>query len=312
MTLPRNRLNPDEFITVPLTQPFRFEEILDYLTRSPEECLYQVLDNRIYRWVKLSGENLLIEIRNRENQALEIYFPDHIPSSVARKAVVSYVQEWFDLGIDLAPFYDMMRRDNLLKFLVNDYKGLRLIGVPDLFEALSWAIIGQQINLTFAYTLKKRFVESYGLSLEWRGKHFWMFPEPEKIANLTVQDLKKLQFTGRKAEYLIGIAQKICNKTLSKSQMLQDLREARQQLLQIRGIGPWTAEYVLMRCLRDPSAFPIQDVGLHNAIKNLQRSATKPSIEEIQEMGESWGQWKSYATFYLWQSLTNPPQETAT
>jgi DNA-3-methyladenine glycosylase II len=305
-------VNQDEYITVLATHPFRFKEILVYLTRSPEECLYKVVDNRVYRWIKLVGENLLLEIRNREDQALDIYFPDRTPSSMACEAAVAYVREWFDLDTDLVPFYGMMRRDDLLKHLVDCYKGLRLVGVPDLFEAAGWAIIGQQINLTFAYALKKRLVESYGVSLGWEGKHLWMFPEPEIVANLTVQDLMKLQFTRRKAEYLIGVAQKICNGTLSKSRMLQDLGAARQQLMQIRGIGPWTAEYVLMRCLRDHSAFPVQDVGLHNAIKYLRGSATKPSIEEVQEIGACWGRWKAYATFYLWRSLINPSQGTAT
>ncbi|THG91921.1 hypothetical protein AJ85_00740 [Alkalihalobacillus alcalophilus ATCC 27647 = CGMCC 1.3604] len=68
-----------------------------------------------------------------------------------------------------------------------------IIGIPDLFEALTWAIIGQQINLTFAYTLKKRFVEHFGESLTFEGDNFWVFPSPEKIISIKVDELRDLQ-----------------------------------------------------------------------------------------------------------------------
>ena len=77
--------------------------------------------------------------------------------------------------------------------------------------------------------------------------------------------------------------------------------KAEKLLVRIRGIGPWTANYVLMRCLRFPTAFPIDDVGLHNVIKLLTGSETKPT--KIKEYATTWTNWESYATFYLWRTL---------
>lgn len=152
------------------------------------------------------------------------------------------------------------------------------MGIPDLFEALCWGILGQQINLTFAYTLKRRFVESFGEHIEWNGQKYWIFPSPEFIANLTVKDLTKLKMTTRKCEYLIGVAKLITQGNLSKESFIKsDLKDAEKTLTDIRGIGPWTANYVLMRCLKFPSAFPIDDVGLHNVIKLLTGSDHKPT-----------------------------------
>ena len=82
-----------------------------------------------------------------------------------------------------------------------------------------------------------------------------------------------------------------------------DFKEAEKMLVKIRGIGPWTANYVLMRCLRFPNAFPIADVGLHNAIKHLTGTEEKPTIEEIWKLAAPWTGWESYATFYLWRFL---------
>ena len=80
-------------------------------------------------------------------------------------------------------------KDPLLQQAVSKFYGLRNIGIPDLFEALCWGILGQQINLTYAYTLKRRFVETFGSSIEWEDQSYWIFPKPEDIAKLTVEDL---------------------------------------------------------------------------------------------------------------------------
>jgi DNA-3-methyladenine glycosylase II len=177
--------------------------------------------------------------------------------------------------------------------------------IPDLFEAIVWAIMGQQINLTFAYTLKRRFVEQYGESLTFKGETFWLFPSFEKITSIKVDDLRKLQFPIRKAEYILDIAKAMTNGELTKELLLQkqDDQEVRKSLMMIRGIGAWTADYVMMKCLHYTDSFPIADVGLHNALKNLLGLEKKPTIVEIEEYAAGWGGWQAYATFYLWRSL---------
>ena len=216
-----------------------------------------------------------------------------------------YVRDWFDLDNDLKPFYEMAENDLLLQKAIDEFYGLRNVGIPDLFEALAWGILGQQINLTYAYTLKRRFVETFGRSIEWEGRQYWIFPEAKDIANLSVEDLAPLKMTIKKCEYLIGVAGLIVEGSLSKSIVMGtgDFKEAEKMLVKIRGIGPWTANYVLMRCLRFPNAFPIADVGLHNAIKHLTGAEEKPTKEEILKLAAPWKGWESYATFYLWRLL---------
>ena len=115
---------------------------------------------------------------------------------------------------------------------------MRIIGIPDLFEALSWAVIGQQINLTFAYTLKKRFVETFGESIIFEGDTYWLHPSFEKISGLEVEDLTDLQFTTRKAEYVIGIATLMGKGELTKSDLLTSgLEEAKEYLIKLEVLG---------------------------------------------------------------------------
>jgi DNA-3-methyladenine glycosylase II len=108
-------------------------------------------------------------------------------------------------------------------------------------------------------TLKKRLVECYGEKLEYNNEEYFLFPTPQAISKLAVEDLKQLQFTTRKADYTI------------------------------------------MKCFDINDAFPIADVGIHNALKDILRLAEKPTIDEIEKLSVNWRGWQAYATFYLWR-----------
>ncbi|CAG7627117.1 DNA-3-methyladenine glycosylase 2 [Paenibacillus allorhizosphaerae] len=290
-----------------LPQRFSFNENLRYLSRSTNECMFHIETGSIYKRIPAQPFSPLVEISGEQEGAIVIRYLDKIlpqPEEI-NDAVTRYVRDWFDLDTDLEPFYELAGSDPLLQKVVNEFYGLRIMGIPDLFEALCWGIIGQQINLAFAYTLKRRFVEAFGEQTEYNGMKYWIFPEPHRIAERSVEDLTSLQMTTKKSEYIIGVAQLMAEGLLSKEGLLQagGLAAVEKQLVKIRGIGPWTANYVIMRCLRMPAAFPIDDVGLHNAIKHLLGLDQKPSIAHIRQLSSSWGDWKAYATFYLWRCL---------
>jgi DNA-3-methyladenine glycosylase II len=287
-------------------EEFSFDENLKYLSRSSNECLFKIKDERIYKALPIEKETLIIEVSGEHGDYITVRFLGNpSPPQSVRKAVALYVHEWFDLGRDLHPFYELAKSDELLEKAVEPFYGLRVMGILDLFEALCWGILGQQINLTYAYTLKRRLVESFGRSMVHEGEAYWIFPNPEDIAKLTVANLDGLRMTVKKCEFLIGVAQLMTEGNLTKEQLLssENIKSAEKILVKIRGIGPWTANYVLMRCLRFPSAFPIDDVGLHNAIKLLLGAEKKPTKEVILKLSAKWTGWESYATFYLWRFL---------
>ncbi len=302
-----SREDHQQELSLLVPKEFSFIENLKYLSNTSNEILFQIKNGRIYKAVPIEQETPIIEISADHENGMTIRFVGATtPSSKrVRAAVVRYVRDWFDLDTNLRPFYDLAQTDVLLQRAVQLFYGLRNIGIPDLFEAISWGIIGQQINLTFAYTLKRRLVESFGRQVVCNGESYWIFPTPQDIAALTVRDLSVLRMSVKKCEYLIGSAQLIAEGKLSKELLLNagDYKKAEKMLVNIRGIGPWTANYVLMRCLRIPSAFPIDDVGLQNAIKYLMGLDHKPSKEQILQLSKAWTDWESYATFYLWRFL---------
>lgn len=299
----QSQVNKSLSIAVP--KEFDFAQCLKFLGRSGQERLHFIEDGRLRKLIKVGEQPILLELCSHTNNGISVKVLNCQVNETTIGFIKRFVREWFELKRDLTPFYEMAAQDKLLKSLVERFYGLRLIKIHDLFQALCWAIFGQQINLAFAYTLYRRFIESYAEKLEYENQEYWLFPKQEVIATLTVSQLVKLQLTGKKAEYLIGVAQTLANGKLSKESLLEngDFEQAKSTLLKIRGVGPWTANYVLMRCLGDPSAFPIEDIGLHNAIKLHLNLKQKPTIEEIQKLSAGWADWQAYATFYLYRSL---------
>ena len=287
-------------------QDFNGDDMLSYLARNQKEVLHRVnLEIKsVMKAVRIHNEVVLINLSILDKELI-LSFPQLMnPSREVSKALTDFVDEWFDLSRDLQPFYDLAYRDEILKEVVLPYKGLRIIAVEELFEALSWSIMGQQISLHVAYGLKQKLVTTYGESIVHENIEYWLFPTAQQIASLKVEELRKLSFTQRKAEYIIGVAELITTGQLYKEQLLMmSLEEMETRLTAIRGIGKWSANYVIMRCLIHPDAFPLADVGLHNALKKVLNRTEKPSLAEIEDWAKNWSGWRAYATFYLWRAL---------
>jgi DNA-3-methyladenine glycosylase II len=289
------------YLSVP--EEFDYDLNIQFLQRSPKELLHQVENNHVIKVLKYGDEKVLFRIRPG-NKKLILEFLNGTPSEPAKTFVKNYITEWFDTETDLKPFYGLATRDPLLKPLIKKFYGYRIIGQPDLFESIVWAVLGQQINLQFAYTLKHRFVEHFGERLFWNNESFYLFPNAKTVAGLTDEALLPLQFSRQKSKYTIGIAEVFASGAISKEKLTGlSLTDAKEMLMRIKGIGNWTANYALMKTFRYPDAFPLEDAGVHNAIKNLKNMDRKPTLDEVKRLFKKYKGWEAYATLYLWKSL---------
>ena len=290
-------------ISLSTPKEFSFDLCLSFLKRSPREVLHRIEGESVVKAIYVEDDIVVFRI-SYEKKTLQLEFlTEKISPNIQRK-VADYTREWFDLETDLKPFYAMASKDDLLKDLVKKYYGYRIVGQPDLFESIIWAVLGQQINLQFAYTLKQRFAEQFGVSVEIGDQKYFLFPSPEVVTQLTADQLLPLQFSRQKAAYTIGIAQSFAEGKLSKEKISGlPLKEAKEELIKIKGIGNWTANYALMKTFRHPDAFPLEDAGVHNAIKNLMNLKSKPSLDRVKRIYKKYKGWEAYATLYLWKSL---------
>lgn len=279
---------------------FSYDYSLSFLQRSSKEVMHVVQDGIIRKLVKVGDEKILFQVC--DGLHVEILTPK--PSLQAIEYVKNYVTEWFDLDTDLKPFYSLAKKDEVLKAIVKKFHGYRIMGQPDLFESLIWAVLGQQINVAFAYSIKQQFVEKYGERYEHAKHVYYLFPTPERVAEINPDELIPLQFSRQKSAYTIGIAKAFVDKHVSRAMFHgRPLSEAKEELMKLKGIGNWTANYALMRTFRYPDAFPLEDVALHKALRIQMNMRKKPTLDRVKKIFKKYKGWEAYATLYLWKSL---------
>ncbi|WP_333820007.1 DNA-3-methyladenine glycosylase family protein [Ohtaekwangia sp.] len=289
---------------IPVPAEFSFALTMDFLKRSPREVMHRCEDNSVVKLLRIENENILFRVKVRDEENLQVQILNATLAPAGKNILMQYIREWFDLDTDIKPFYAMSANDKFLKDLVTKYHGYRIVGQPDLFESIVWAVLGQQINLAFAYTLKQRFVENFGEKVSFDEQHYYLFPRPEIAATLSDEILLPLQFSRQKSKYIATIGEAFASGMVSAEKLKGlPLLEAKEELMKIKGIGNWTANYALMKTFRYPDAFPLEDAGVHNAIKNLKRMKTKPTLQQVKTFYKKYKGWEAYATLYLWKSL---------
>jgi DNA-3-methyladenine glycosylase II len=222
-----------------------------------------------------------------------------IRSDDDKEMTLKRLYEIFQWNVELIHIHEHFQTTQL-KDLFNEHYGTPLVLEFDPFSSLLKSIIHQQVNLKFAFTLTERFVKSFGEELD----GVWFYPSPEKVAQLTVEELRELQFSGRKAEYVIGIAELAASAQLDFEKMKSKSdAEVAQELIKIRGVGPWTVENFLMFALGRPNLFPMGDIGIQNALKKYFNLEEKPTPAAMEKFKEPWNPYLSYASLYLWRSI---------
>nr|WP_233711329.1 DNA-3-methyladenine glycosylase [Lederbergia citrisecunda] len=219
--------------------------------------------------------------------------------------VIEKITGIFQWDTSLAEIQNHFLTTSLNKIFDN-HRGTPIVLDFSPFTTLVKSIIHQQVNMKFAISLTEEFVKTFGFQMD--GVYF--YPSPETIATIQPEALRTLKFSQRKAEYIIGLAKQIVEGEINLEQLskLSD-EEIMKSLVKIRGIGPWTAQSFLLFGLGRPNLFPLADIGLQNAIKDLYGLDRKPTKEEMLEYSSEWQPYLSYASLYLWRSIEPPIKE---
>jgi 3-methyladenine DNA glycosylase/8-oxoguanine DNA glycosylase len=162
-------------------------------------------------------------------------------------------------AFDLEGFYAFAADEPVLAPIVARLAGFRPPVVPDGFESLVTSITAQQVSLFAAFAIRNRLIERFGV----RHEHAWSFPTQEALETAEPEELVELGFSRRKAEYVIGVAQ--ARLDYGRLAELPD-EQVKARLVQVRGLGEWTADWFLARHLARPRAWPAGDLGLRKAL----------------------------------------------
>ena len=298
--------------------PFDFARTLRFILSPPA-----LLNGRVFaplvdhfqggeyrRLAHIAGHVVLYGVsegRSRKAKVLRVRILAGADGITVRREVRSLVARQFATDLDLGPFYRLVKRDRVLGKLAARFRGLRIPQAPSVYESVVSAILEQQVNLTFAHQVKKALVETYGEAIDFEGWRYRAFPQPQALAGRTTEELRTLQISGPKARYIIGFSRAVAGGGFNLDELRFLPEEAiRARLLEHKGVGPWTAEYVGLRALGNLDRLPASDVGLQKAIQFFYRLRKLPDAGRVEKIARRWAGWRSYATFYLWLTYWEP------
>ena len=170
--------------------------------------------------------------------------------------------------------------------------GLRPPLAPEPFEALVSSVTAQQVSMHAAFAIRSRLIERFGR----RARHAYAFPSRERLARATEAQLIALGFSGRKAEYVLGLARS--GPAFDQLASLPD-EEVKERLLAVRGLGEWTADWFLARHLARPRAWPAGDLALRKAVSGFYAGRRPLSIQEVRAMGARFEPFQNLTAHYL-------------
>jgi AraC family transcriptional regulator of adaptative response / DNA-3-methyladenine glycosylase II len=296
----RRLLGASEF-RLALPPSYSMGHSLEYLGRDAKSLTIQVAGRSLATGVRLGGAPAVLraEIGAGAVRA-SIEAPGPLPADAAARAH-SHLLRLLGLHRDPAPFERRVEVSLDLARLIEGRRGLRIPQVPDPFDALAWVITGQQITLGFAFTLRERLVELTGVPA---GGGLYAPPTAEAVANLEVEELVKRQFSRRKAEYLIGAARRMASGELALDRLAAGSAvRLEAELLAVRGLGVWSAQYLMMRCFGFEDCLPVGDAGLVRGLEKFFALPARPDANQTRDLMQPFAPYRSWATFHLWQSL---------
>jgi AraC family transcriptional regulator of adaptative response / DNA-3-methyladenine glycosylase II len=282
-------------ITLGYRPPFDWGRLLRFLRDRTVSGVEWVDGDAYHRTVRLAGHFGWLGVqptagKHALSAELSISLAPVLPQ------VVSRLKDLFDLGARPDVVANCLGADPLLSQSLVKYPGLRVPGAFDGFELALRAILGQQVTVRGASTLANRLVAALGVPAETpHAQLHCHWPTPEQLAGMRSAPLVKLGLRTMTVKAILGLSKAVADGELSFAPAV-DLPAVLSRLEELPGIGPWTAQYIAMRALRWPDAFPAGDLGL--------RKATHADSEkELTRISENWRPWRAYAAMHLWESL---------
>jgi DNA-3-methyladenine glycosylase II len=276
--------------------PFRLDLTVWTLRRRPDNVVDR-WDGETYRRVLVADDGKPFEVAVAQSGSSDA---PHLCVSISREKsnievkeqAILALERLLGINLNLDGFYRMAECDDKLKPLADQFRGFKPPRFQTYFETLVNAISCQQLTLTVGIRLLNGLAEKYGPALKTEDGVFHAFPRPQDLANVDIEELRKMSFSYQKARYITGLAQLIIQKQLDFEEIESlDDQNAVDRLCSIKGVGRWTAEYFLLRGLGRTHIFPADDVGARN---HLQRWLGLPEKLNYAEIHEALKRWKGY------------------
>lgn len=288
-------------VRLPYRKPFHWPALLQFFAARGTPGVEAISGDTYRRTLSRDNVHGIVEIRPDARDGYLSLTLRGIDTGALFETVQT-AREVFDLDAPITEIKAALGADPLLKRSLRAHPGIRVPGAWDGFELTVRTVLGQQVSVKAATTLAGRLAAKYGEPLRFlddKGQVGLnrLFPRPERLVRARIETLGIVK---SRAETIRRIASAVVSDELSFDPA-QDPREFCAKLKAIRGIGDWTAQYVAMRALKNPDAFPQGDLGLLKAAAHPDRVTSK----ELLTSAEAWRPWRAYAAMLLWNTLPN-------
>lgn len=293
-------------IVVPVPEPFDFHLTVSHQTFYRGVAGADVYEDGTYwRALRRAGEGRVLAVAVRAAPSgVEVTLPTRAAKTDAAFAR-SAVGRLLGADVDLAGFYAMAERDRVLAQGVAALRGLRPPQTASVFEALVMAVTAQQISSAVARVIRDALVSTYGTPVVAAGRRLYAFPTPQALFDAGHDALRALKLSGRKAEYVRGIAAHALDGTLDEARLRQlGDEEAITELTRVRGIGRWTAQWALLRALGRQDVLPEGDLAIQRVVGAMYfkgRSITEAELAAF--AAKRWRPYRGLVTTYLFAQL---------
>jgi AraC family transcriptional regulator, regulatory protein of adaptative response / DNA-3-methyladenine glycosylase II len=270
--------------------PYNWPRILDFLAAHTTPGVEAVETGCYRRSISLNGKHGYFEVSREEGpNALAVHL--HFADSRSLAFIIERIRAMFDLNADWAVISKVLRTDPALARRVDAHAGLRVPGCWSGFELTTRAILGQQMSVARATELAGRMARTFGRPLSATNSLTHLFPEPKVLADA---DLTSIGLPTDRAKTIRALARSVSNGQI-RLEGIVDWGIFLKRLCEVPGLAKWTAQYVAMRVLRDPDAFPAGERMLRGVLANC-------TTRELERRSEAWRPWRAYAAMLLWHS----------
>ncbi len=285
--------------------PFRLDLTVWALRRRSANAIDRWDGDRYSRVMVIAKQPVKISVRQdgpmeRPLLSVTVKSGKKIDGVDLKKKVSSLLELMFGLRIDLSGFYAMAERRRNLRPLVRRYVGFRPPRFPTVFEALVNAFSCQQISLDVGIILLNRLSDRYGSAFRDDDTEMKAFPGPDDLRKLSSADLRPLGFSRQKGEAIARLATALINDDFDPEALAKKNNEqAIAHLMGIKGVGRWSAEYVLLRGLGRMDIFPGDDVGAQKNLQSFFHLRERPHYEEIKKFTRPWHPYAGLIYFHF-------------
>jgi DNA-3-methyladenine glycosylase II len=287
-------------VSLALPADYQAGDVLAFHSRDTEGVSERATENRLLKAVMLDGVPVVLDVALTPYEALCDIAADTPLTARVQAMVHDALLNILGLRIDPAPFMAMADKDAMLAALAQRHGSLRIVQSATVFEALTWAIMGQQINLSFAIALRRSFILQAGRQ---HSSGLWCYPEAQDVARIDIDALLRQKFSRSKAETLLRLARLLADGALSLERDA-DVASTSAALLAVKGIGPWTVNYALLRGYGYPDCSLHGDVAIRAALQRLLNEDAKPDMTRTEALLAQWAPHRTMAAAHLWASLS--------